>query len=388
MTISENGERREESSPARMRFVDILPEAPRRVQRRAGHEVVRGPEVGIALVLGFFAIPLLWMVYATYPIVIVVAAVLGVCFWTYVRREYRRRDLVTFGVAATGWVSKIETRGGKWPGFVVGYHYRVPAEGDVGFVEYAATEFVEVGHFDHPPVGEAITVLYDHERPERSVLYRYAEYQVVGPPQEAVQVPGMDVVTDGAPLTGSGELAWPSSPRDRLVDLRRAGEDRMVLAPRPVFGWILAFLAVAVVGLWVVSPGMIFLLSPGLALIGILAGGVIIANPRWTILRDGTVTCRRAGRVVVTRTLAAGSIAAIQACFGGTYHEGGGRRGGKRRPYNTYQLNLILRTPVGDRVQLVHCDDPIWTRKAAQELAAFLGVPVVEHAMTQLDAHR
>jgi hypothetical protein len=102
---------------------------------------------------------------------------------------------------------------------------------------------------------------------------------------------------------------------------------------------------------------------------------------RQTVVFDkssGTVTSRRTLQASDVHTL--DDVAAIQVRDVGWIRATfrfGGRRGGARRVHQ-FQLNLVLRSPPGSRLNI--CAEPHerFVRDAARELAAFLGVRLIQ----------
>jgi hypothetical protein len=165
--------------------VRVLPAFPRRAllvgpAGRAGSE--GGVYLAFALI-GIFALATLLRVY-------------------YLREPLRQRALVRAGVATRGVLVRKEAGGGRGP-WAVEYTYRAPRHGaahppdagDLGRPAVADREWqvrmaLRQADFEAARVGAAVTVLYDPRHPARSVIYRFAEYEVL-PAAGADSAPGL-----------------------------------------------------------------------------------------------------------------------------------------------------------------------------------------------------
>jgi hypothetical protein len=115
---------------------------------------------------------------------------LGIVLWAYLRAPLRRRALVRVGIATEGVVVGKEVGAGKRPSWFVQYSYRAPRHGvtydaavtgssAVPEKEWQVLMGVARKDFDAAEVGAGVTVLYDPRKPSRSVIYAYAEHEVV-----------------------------------------------------------------------------------------------------------------------------------------------------------------------------------------------------------------
>jgi hypothetical protein len=96
----------------------------------------------------------------------------------------------------------------------------------------------------------------------------------------------------------------------------------------------------------------------------------------------GTVSRRWAFKMVYKHPLH--DVVAIQFLDAGwvriQFKFGGGR--GSSCKVHQFQLNLVLRTPTGSRLNVCAEPDESFVRSAARELAAFLGVHLIEHTVS------
>lgn len=114
--------------------------------------------------------------------------------WDAYLRPLLYRRLVRHGIATTGRIVDKKCQQGKNPSWMVSYHYQTPVvqtTDDAGALlvqplEVAAVRRQGVMHvspkaYEAIGVGDTVTVLYDPYRPNWSVVYEAADYEVVAP---------------------------------------------------------------------------------------------------------------------------------------------------------------------------------------------------------------
>lgn len=194
-----------------------------------------------------------------------------------------------------------------------------------------------------------------------------------------LRVGAKDVVVDSAPAAPRKEwfglpLMW-----ERHVELSQPHSGLMTLGPKKTyFLALLFFLLFAVAGIvlllsdWEARGVGLFFLLPLPAVIS-----VYCIMPRWTFCRETSrLICRR---IWTRRELSLTQIIAVQVCFGGRYYLRGISDSDPDTPYDTYQLNLVLDD--GSRLNLTHHAELEWTRRTGQQLAGFLGIPLLEQSL-------
>jgi hypothetical protein len=125
---------------------------------------------------------------------------LGLALWAWLRRPLRQRRLVHDGLAVTGWVVRKDVNVARPTSWHVQYAYQAPrhglkreAAGDGGGAatkEWQVVMTVRHRDFDAVDMGAAVTVLYDPRRPFRSVIYAFADYEVLASERRGVSPPG------------------------------------------------------------------------------------------------------------------------------------------------------------------------------------------------------
>src|SRR5579884_3191734 len=77
---------------------------------------------------------------------------------------------------------------GRPPTYLLTYEFQPPTPtGERPATPVRAQMAVEQAAFHAAAINEHALVLYDPRAPQRSVLYRYADYQVIGPAVDAVR---------------------------------------------------------------------------------------------------------------------------------------------------------------------------------------------------------
>ncbi|HYT94541.1 MAG TPA: DUF3592 domain-containing protein [Gemmataceae bacterium] len=122
-------------------------------------------------------------------------AILGnIALWVvarrYLREPLRQRALVRTGVATEGVIVCKEVVGEKRPVWTVQYCYRAPCHGvslaeegrAVAEKEWQVMMLVRPKDFQAAQVGATMTILYDPQRPSRSLIYSFAEYEAKSAP--------------------------------------------------------------------------------------------------------------------------------------------------------------------------------------------------------------
>jgi hypothetical protein len=119
-------------------------------------------------------------------------AALAALVRAYLREPLKQRALVRTGVATQGVVAGKESGAGRHPSWAVQYCYRAPRHGVAQAVgepgdsgpavaekEWQVRMAVCWSDFEAAKIGAAVTVLYDPRQPSRSLIYPFAEYEVV-----------------------------------------------------------------------------------------------------------------------------------------------------------------------------------------------------------------
>jgi hypothetical protein len=133
----------------------------------------RGPgSSGTVFMMPFFA--LLWN------------GIIFVFVWAAWISPWRARSLLRHGLATAGVIVHKEfRRGGKGgPHYFVRYRYEVTPQ-DKGHVlatpeTFERKMYITAADYAKASVDRAATVIYHPQRPKRSVIYEYAEYEVIG----------------------------------------------------------------------------------------------------------------------------------------------------------------------------------------------------------------
>jgi len=94
----------------------------------------------------------------------------------------RRRHLARFGKPTLGHITDKQVYRGKSTRYGIVYRYETPkgAASPKRVTHEGTTVWVSQLDYEATQIGEEITVLYDPDHPDRSMLYRYAEYSIVG----------------------------------------------------------------------------------------------------------------------------------------------------------------------------------------------------------------
>jgi hypothetical protein len=118
---------------------------------------------------------------------------------------------------------------------------------------------------------------------------------------------------------------------------------------------------------------LLFIFGVPSALFGGLLPGLL---PRWSFRRREGICRWRAGWLRRRQQMPLSDILAVQALHGGWI------RPEKAKPFETFELNLVL-TDL-QRIGVTRTKERAWVAMASVGLAEFLGVPLVSH----LDADR
>lgn len=208
-------------------------------------------------------------------------------------------------------------------------------------------------------------------------------------PVTQVRYDGVLWTIDGSPCPTAGSTA-----SFRRTAIRRHTETEFLL--RPSLGAVLFGVVFTVFGGGIlaafVNAGVTGKLTPviddlgwpdlgqvfGFA-VGFLLGAVCLRMSLGTLSQvtrfdKATGTMTRRSLFGTSRTVALADVVAVQAIYAGRASGGGGRGGG---PYDVLQVNLIV--AVGDKkVNVVSEPTERYVRKLAADVAAFLGVPLVD----------
>jgi hypothetical protein len=91
-------------------------------------------------------------------------------------REARVRfNLAKFGTATLGRVANKEIRHGKSTQYIIRYRFR-SADG----AERESTNATTKANYDALAIGAPVTVLYNPEKPDQNVIYRFGDFDVIG----------------------------------------------------------------------------------------------------------------------------------------------------------------------------------------------------------------
>jgi hypothetical protein len=111
----------------------------------------------------------------------------GLLLWLWLRPVLGQRFLVRQGVATAGWIVQRDEAGRR-----VRFRYRAPRYGmetgqDPGTAdkEWQVTMSVRPEDFASARIGDGVTVLYDPQQPSRSLIYAFADYAALLPPEPA-----------------------------------------------------------------------------------------------------------------------------------------------------------------------------------------------------------
>jgi hypothetical protein len=131
------------------------------------------------------------LVYPGYPkrfvtgfsAVLAVGPLIGVLanLWALLITPWRIRRLLRDGEATAGTIVDFKAITGKGACLKIAYEFEA-APKDIGEVSSAREKirgkmWVPGLDFRHTQVGDAVTVIYDRNRPQRSIIYEYADYE-------------------------------------------------------------------------------------------------------------------------------------------------------------------------------------------------------------------
>jgi Protein of unknown function (DUF3592) len=102
--------------------------------------------------------------------------------WNLYVSPWKVRRLMREGAAASAVILDKKQIAGRPPTYTVSYEYPVPSDGVAGLdasapVTLRASMKVPADDFHSARVGDNVMVLYRPERPRRSIIYRYADYE-------------------------------------------------------------------------------------------------------------------------------------------------------------------------------------------------------------------
>ena len=119
----------------------------------------------------FLAVAIAW------AIAIVPCTILGGFLWQFYFVPWFQRKLLRNGLVTSAIIRSIESGEGK--GYRIGYEY-APAANGANPLVLQGQMTANGPRAEALKVGDVLTVIYDPRRPHRSVLYQFAEYQLVG----------------------------------------------------------------------------------------------------------------------------------------------------------------------------------------------------------------
>jgi hypothetical protein len=120
-------------------------------------------------------------VYAVSAVVLILNGVLALVIGIFVGRAIFRRKLARLGTPAIGRVvEKQIKRIGKGRGASYRLHYKFQASSPSGEREFQGMMEVTLKEYNSISNQQDVTVLYDPDRPEDSVIYCFSGYQIVG----------------------------------------------------------------------------------------------------------------------------------------------------------------------------------------------------------------
>jgi hypothetical protein len=162
------------------------------------------------------------------------------------------------------------------------------------------------------------------------------------------------------------------------------GDDVLVLRPRSRFTWVRLLPALLTIGLalyvgWLAAPAGLGQSAAWLTIV--LLGAMSQFGLKRLLLYwdhfDRQAGLLTLGWVGLKETYPLAKVLAVQLVPGGLVEKAPGSfgRGGERV---SYQMNLVMADIYEDRLNLTNDSDLDWTRKAGQQVADFLGVPVID----------
>jgi hypothetical protein len=104
-------------------------------------------------------------------------------FYSEFVKHRRRREVVRNGIAVVGHITEKQIYKGRTSQYVLTYRYRLPKgafDRNTKRIDHEDKTWVSEHDYEASRVGEEVTVLYDPIHPKRSILYRFAEYAIVG----------------------------------------------------------------------------------------------------------------------------------------------------------------------------------------------------------------
>jgi hypothetical protein len=111
------------------------------------------------------------------------STLVGLLVWIFVSSILRARRLVRYGLPTSGVVTEKTIQRGKSTTYYLHYRF-IPerAENDeAASHSRSAKTMVQKKDYESAQRGDVVTVLYDPVRPDRSLIYEFADYRAVGP---------------------------------------------------------------------------------------------------------------------------------------------------------------------------------------------------------------